>query len=147
MATTKQVSKRKAPNPTGKGGFQERPQDRNSGYWDSSNTISFQYKRFLKMTPAQMKEFEASPEDQKTVAMVIAHAQVVAAKRSLNHAKEVTDRTEGKASQAIDITSGGEAVKTALVEFVSVPVQSNQLKRHKAPREQAGKQSTHKDTH
>ncbi len=59
----------------------------------------------------------------KTVAQDIAFARVKAARDArlgLPDAKEITDRTEGRAPQAIDITSGGEKLKTALVEFVGI---------------------------
>ncbi len=57
----------------------------------------------------------------KTVAQDIAFARVRAARDSrlgLADTREICDRVEGKASQAIDITSGGEKLKTALVQFV-----------------------------
>ena len=113
--TSKQVQK--VPNPTGKGGFKERPQDRSSGHWKAENTISYQYRRFLNMTPEKLKEFSKIPEAERTVAMDIAYAQVIQSQKSLLHAKEVTDRTEGKAQQSIDMTTGGEPMK-ALVQFM-----------------------------
>jgi len=107
------------PNPTGKGGFADNPENRNaSGMWSSADSISYQYKRFMKMTNKQFVEFGKQPDDEKTVAMMIAYSQVLKARGSLNHAKEVTDRTEGKAPQSIDLTSAGKEIKAALVEFV-----------------------------
>ena len=107
------------PNPTGKGGFVDNPQNRNAtGSWSSADSISYQYKRFMKMTNKEFIAFGKLPDDDKTVAMMIAYSQVLKARGSLNHAKEVTDRTEGKAPQSIDLTSKGEQIKTALVEFV-----------------------------
>jgi len=87
------------------------------GGWKSENTISYQYRRFLNMTPVKLKEFSKIPEGERTVAMDIAYAQVIQSQKSLLHAKEVTDRTEGKAQQFIDMTTGGEPMK-ALVQFM-----------------------------
>lgn len=103
-------------NPTGKGGFQERPQDRSDGRWKAEDSISFQYNKLMRMSPEQLIEFK--PE---TVAQDIAKSRIQAArdkKFGLADTKEISDRTEGKAPQSIDVTSGGEKIKSALVEFV-----------------------------
>jgi hypothetical protein len=106
-------------NPTGKGGFQERPEDISPGGWKKENTISYQYKRFLSMTSEKLASWKTdTPESEKTAAMVLAYNRVVDAKKSLVDVKEITDRTEGKASQSIDLTSKGNELKTALVRFV-----------------------------
>ena len=117
-ATSGQVKKRHIPNPTGVGGFKDNPQNRTAGVWRPENTISYQYKRFLNMTTNELIAFAKLPDDQKTVAMDIAYAQVIRSRKSLPHAKEVTDRTEGKSPQAIDVTSGGEKIQPVLVEFI-----------------------------
>lgn len=118
--TTQQVSeKKKVPNPTGKGGFGDNPGNRNPGGWKPENTISYQYRRFMNMTPTELKDFAKTPDSERTVAMDIAYSQVLASRKSLPHTKEITDRTEGKAPQAIDITSGGEQLQPVLVEFIS----------------------------
>lgn len=128
MATSKQVStgkKKKAPNPTGKGGFQERPQDRNSGHWKPENTISYQYRRFLSMTPKQLADWSKTPPEQRTVAMDLAYERIRASRKSLPDIREVTDRTEGKAPQAIDITSRGEQLAGATIVFAETPPQED----------------------
>lgn len=121
MKTSNQVNgqNKKIPNPTGKGGFKERPQDINTkGFWDSTMSISYQYKRFLKMTPEQLEQYKSLPDNEKTVAMEIACAQVKSSKRSLPHAREVTDRTEGKAQQSIDLTTDGESFIPLTVQII-----------------------------
>lgn len=118
MATTEQVTT--PPNPTGKGGFGDNPQNRNPGGWKKENTISYQYNRFLNMSPEELKAFGNVPDKERTVAMDIAYSQVLASRKSLPHTKEITDRTEGKAPQSIDVTSGGEPIKASLVEFVGL---------------------------
>lgn len=111
-------------NPTGKGGFGDNPQNRNPGGWKKENTISYQYNRFLNMTPEELRDFAKTPDKERTVAMDIAYSRVLASRKSLMDVKEITDRTEGKAMQRTDITSNGETLKTALVEFLDGTEQS-----------------------
>ena len=112
MATSKQV--KTPPNPTGKGGFQERPQDRNSGHWKSEESISFQYNKLMRLSPDEFKDYVP-----KTIAQKIAYKRlnIAITEAGLMDTKEITDRTEGKAAQSIDLTTGGEPM-TALVQFV-----------------------------
>lgn len=121
-ADTQQTDKRddkgrfdKGSKPTN--GFDKNPQNRNPGGWKPENTISYQYRRMLNMTPDELKAFRDIPTKDRTVAMDIAYAQVIQSQKSLLHAKEVTDRTEGKAQQFVDMTTGGEPMK-ALVQFM-----------------------------
>ncbi len=118
METTNQVTPPEKRNPTGKGGFGDNPQNRSDGGWKKENTISYQYKRFLNMTPEEIDQWALTLKKDRTVAMDIAYKRIVAAKSSLPDVKEITDRTEGKAQQAVDVTSGGEKLSTLLVEFV-----------------------------
>lgn len=118
MTTTQQVDGKHIPNPTGKGGFGDNPQNRNPGGWDKTQSISYQYNLIMRLSPDALEDFK--PE---TVAQQIALARVKAAKDpkyGLPDSKEITDRTEGKAPQSIDVTSGGEQIKTTLVEFIGL---------------------------
>ena len=99
-------------------GFNVHPENRSDGGWKKENTISYQYKRFLNMSPSELKEFSNTPDSERTVAMDIAYSQVLASRKSLPHTKEITDRTEGKAPQSIDVTTGGEKLNIAMVEFI-----------------------------
>lgn len=104
---TKQVNDMNR-NPNGKGGFQERPEDRSDGRWNKNDSISYQYNKLVRMTPQELTEFK--PE---TVAQQIAKQRVTEMLEDNNETKggalqvtkEVTDRIEGKASQAIDISN------------------------------------------
>jgi hypothetical protein len=117
--TTQQVSKKpQERNPEGKGGFGDNPKNRNPGGWKKENTISYQYNRFMNMDPDELAEFADIPNKDKTVAMEIAYQRVLASKKSLADVKEITDRTEGKAPQNIDLTSGGEQIAPILVKFI-----------------------------
>ena len=102
--TTQQVS----PNPTGKGGFGDNPGNRNPGGWKPEFVFSYQYRRFMNMSVAELRKYVTTPDDKRTVVEDLACARVIAAKRSLPDVKEMTDRTEGKPAQAVDLTSGGE---------------------------------------
>jgi len=110
METTQQASKKtpKERNPTGKGGFGDNPQNQNPGGWNKNNTISYQYNRFMHMAPDELKAFNALPSKDKTVAMEIAYRRVIASYKSLADVKEITDRTEGRAAQSIELNSVGE---------------------------------------
>lgn len=118
--TTQQVDDKgnKVPNPTGKGGFADNPQNRNPGGWRKEVSFSYQYKRFMAMTSKELAEWATTPSDKRTVVEDLAYARVVAAKKSLADVKEMTDRTEGKAPQSLDLTSGGEKLPTVIVESV-----------------------------
>ena len=61
----------------------------------------------MRLDIQEFEEFEP-----KTMAQQLALNAVNEAKDELNYLKEVTDRTEGKASQSTDITSGGEKILT-----------------------------------
>jgi hypothetical protein len=106
MTTTKQV-RDYIPNPTGKGGFQERPQDRSNGRWNKDESISYQYNKLLRMTPEELDDFIP-----QTNAQAIAKTRIIAARgdNGLMDTKEITDRVEGKAPQSIDMTSKGESI-------------------------------------
>lgn len=101
-------------NPTGKGGFGDHPENRNPGGWKKEGSISYQYNRLMRMTTAELDQF--TPE---TVAQDIALQRIKAARKEagLNDAKEITDRTEGKAPQYIGLGDPTEA-KKALVQFI-----------------------------
>lgn len=98
------------PNPTGKGGFGDNPQNRtHGGRWSKETSISYWQNKFIRMP---LNEFEQwakdTPKKDRTMAMEIAYQNVKKSKEDLLHQKELTDRTEGKAKQYTDITSGDE---------------------------------------
>lgn len=107
MTSKKQALKKgKVTNPTGKGGFHENPQNRGTGFWDSTKSVSYNYKKFLNMTEADFLAWgKQVPKNKKTMAQKIAYSNMINAPVSLKHSKEVTDRTEGRAPQHIDLTS------------------------------------------
>lgn len=87
--------------------FADRPQDRSNGHWDSRKTLSFQYKKFMNMSVEDFKKWgQEVPQSERTMAEEIAYARVNeargSAKRGLKTTIEITDRTEGKATQYIE---------------------------------------------
>lgn len=123
--TRKQV--KKVPNPTGKGGFQERPQDRASGAWKQEDSIGFQYRKMIRMTTEELNAYIAD-RSSLTIAQQLVYDNILNAigrkdketgaiiPGDLSRLKEVTDRSEGKAPQSIDLTTNGESIGRATEE-------------------------------
>ena len=123
--TTKQVDKMNM-NPTGKGGFGDNPQNRSSGYWSAKDSISFQYKKFMKMSIDEVEKWAKNVKKKdRTVAQDLAYKAVLRAKKSLVDLKEVTDRTEGKAPQTL-VHEGGFFSKNKLVIEIVDPKDATQ---------------------
>ena len=94
-------------------GFNANPQNRSNGRWRKEDSISYNYNLFLSMSEEEFAEYKP-----KTKAQRIAYNRVKDAEESLNDVKEITDRTEGKAQQTVDVTTGGEAIVTPVVRII-----------------------------
>lgn len=110
--TTKQVN---PPNPTGKGGFAEHPENRSNGRWDKDNSFSYWFNAFKAMS---VKEFESwkdkNPPAERSMAAQLAYKRIKNAVTELQDFREVADRTEGKAVQSIEHTGkDGDAIETS----------------------------------
>lgn len=99
-------------NPDGKGGFGDNPQNRSNGRWSKEGSISYNYNKLMRMSVEEVDEFVPT-----TMAEKIAKARVQESVKSLNDAKEITDRTEGKAPQFIGL-GGQEEYDQMLVQFI-----------------------------
>jgi len=100
--TSEQV---KVPNPTGKGGFQDHPELRNSG-GRPKNQESFAYwiNFFKNLKVKKFLEYETKkPDNKRFVAESIAYARVAAARTDLKEFKEIANRTEGMPKQSLDL--------------------------------------------
>lgn len=86
-------------------GFNVNPQNRSDGRWKKEDSISYNYNKFLAMSEEEFADYR--PE---TKAQRIAYNRIKASEDSLNDAKEITDRTEGKAPQSVDVTTQGESI-------------------------------------
>lgn len=97
-------------NPTGKGGFGDNPDNRSPGGWKKEYSFSYQYRRFMNMSLNELNEWRALGDMEKKVVEELAYQAVMRAKASLPDIKEITDRTEGKAKESLDITTDGESL-------------------------------------
>lgn len=95
----------KVPNPTGKGGFKDNPQNKANGMWTKDTSISYQYNYLIRLPIEEFEKYKPI-----TVAQKIAHEAVKKVYSDLGYLKEVTDRTDGKPSQPIDHTTQGEKI-------------------------------------
>ena len=124
--TTKQV--KNVPNPTGKGGFGDNPQNRGSGTWAKDQTFAYWFLKFKNMP---VKEFEQwkrdNPKDRVPMAAALAYERVQQARHDLKNFQEVANRTEGMPTQRTEVTGAdGGAIK---VEQKLSPEQVEELKK------------------
>jgi hypothetical protein len=100
-------------------GFNKHPENQSPGGWRKEMVFSYQYKRFMNMTLEEMELWNTNtPKDKRTVVEDLAFKRVYAAQKSLPDVREITDRTEGRAAQSIDLTSKGERLPTVIIEGV-----------------------------
>lgn len=104
VESTQQVTPPHLRNPTGKGGFGDNPQNRNPGGWKKDETIPYQYNRLMRMSLEELEKWAKENRKTMTMAQAIAYKRLIAATDSLPDAKEVTDRTSGKAKETIEHT-------------------------------------------
>lgn len=90
-------------NPTGKGGFQERPEDR--GSWTKDTSPTRWIREFSKLTLSEVTEKAKDP----TLTMVqrIALKHVINAYKDPHVTTDYIDRLDGKARQSTDVTVTG----------------------------------------
>lgn len=98
-------------NPTGRGGFQDRPEDAAKGRWKATDTPGYWLKKYLTMSVDEFQEFAQRPRTELTVAQYEAIQAHIAgmhnmekSRHGLDAFKEIMDRVEGKARQTIDTT-------------------------------------------
>lgn len=101
MATSKPS---KTNNPTGIGGFRDNPQNRSSGHWSKEDSIPNQLNRFMRMGAKELAQWAKDNEETMTVAQGIALNILNRSLHNLSDAKEVIDRTSGKAKETIEQT-------------------------------------------
>lgn len=108
QTTTQQV--KKAPNPEGKGGFQDHPENRNPGGWDPKNTFTYCLNYFKSLTIKEFNEWpDKHPENERTMAQQLAYFRVKSAE-DLKEYQEVANRTEGMPKQTLDFTDRTDTV-------------------------------------
>lgn len=120
MESTNQVLKKKTPqerNPTGKGGFQDHPELRSPGGWRKEMVFSYQYKRFMNMSEEEFSAWPKTPKSERTMVELGAYMRVKEMLNSLPDAKEITDRTEGRAAQSVDVTTNGKDLPSPIISL------------------------------
>jgi hypothetical protein len=115
--TTEQVNK--VPNPDGKGGFGDNPQNINAGGRPkNAESFAYWYRQFKEMTVAQLESWQDdNPRDTRTVASDLAFTRIINAKKDLKEFQEIADRSEGKAVQTMK--HEGDLITGIKVEIVN----------------------------
>lgn len=90
-------------NPTGKGGFQERPQDR--GSWTKDTSPTRWIREYSKLTISEINERAKDPS--LTMVQQIAINHVLNAYRDPRITTDYIDRLDGKARQSTDVNVTG----------------------------------------
>ena len=109
--TTDQV--KTPPNPTGKGGFADNPQNRNPGGWKKEDTPRYKLEQMMKLPEEELRkvaEDKSAPFFERKLATALAKGQ-------WKEIKEMIEQVYGKPKESVDLTTGGEPM-TALVKFV-----------------------------
>lgn len=90
-------------NPTGKGGFQERPQDR--GSWTKDTSPTRWIREYSKLTVSEINEKAKDPS--LTMVQRIAINHVLNAYKDPRITTDYIDRLDGKARQSTDVNVTG----------------------------------------
>lgn len=104
-------------NPTGAGGFADNPENRSNGRWSKDDSITYWYNKLLRMPLEEYEQWQP-----KTLAERVAHNRLTNAtgmdELALKATKEITDRTEGKPKQDIDMNIEGDNAVPLIKGFV-----------------------------
>lgn len=115
--TTGQFAPGVSGNPDGKGGFGDNPENRSSGHWDKEESITYWYNKILRMTDDEYDKWKPANRAQR-----IALKRVITAEGgdelALKTTKEITDRTEGRPKQDIDMNLTGDDIVPIIKGFV-----------------------------
>ena len=113
MKTTDQVSK-KAPNPTGKGGFGDNPQNRNPGGWKKTDSLRYKIEQASYL---DAEELQAIIDDPKEATLLRRFAEATL-KADWRMIKEITEMLYGKPKESVDVTTGGESINMPVVRII-----------------------------
>jgi len=105
MKTTDQVT-RKAPNPTGKGGFADNPENRNPGGWSKKDNLRFKIEQASYLDNDELQAIVDDPKE-ATLLRKFAEATLQADWRMI---KEITEMLYGKPKESVDLTTQGESI-------------------------------------
>lgn len=102
--TTDQV--KTPPNPTGKGGFADNPQNRNPGGWKKEDTPRYKLEQMMKLSADELRkvaEDKDAPLFEQKLAIAIKNGQ-------WREIKEMIQEVYGKPKESVDLTSKGESI-------------------------------------
>lgn len=106
-----------APGNTPSTGFHTHSERRNNGKWDKEESISYWYNKLGRMSDDEYDNFKPKNQNQR-----IAQARIVMAlgtdELALKAAKEITDHTEGRPKQDIDMNVESENAEPLIKGFV-----------------------------
>lgn len=101
-----------ANNPTGKGGFQDRPQDR--GSWTKDTSPTRWIREFSKLTAEEFNERIKAPD--LTMVQKIAVRHILNASKDPKVAADYIDRLDGKPRQSTDVSVTGYEPPRIVIE-------------------------------
>lgn len=98
-------------------GFHTHAERRNNGKWSKDESISYWYNKLLRMPNEEFNSFKPANSSQR-----IAYTRIVAAcgtdELALRATKEITDRTEGRPRQDIDMSVEQDEAMPIIKGFV-----------------------------
>lgn len=104
------------PNPTGKGGFQERPEDRHSGAWKKDDTPRYKLEQMMKLSEEELKKVasdSSTPYFERKIAIALN-------KGDWKTIREMIHEVYGRPKESVDLTSGGKELPTPILRLDSV---------------------------
>lgn len=104
-------------NISGKGGFRSHPENRSNGRWSKDTSISYWYNKFGRMTDEERKEFQPETDFQR-IALRRIEVALGFDELALKTTKEITDRTDGRPRQDIDMNIESESLSPIIKGFV-----------------------------
>lgn len=111
--TSKQV--KKAPNPTGKGGFGDNPQNRHNGAWKKEDTPRFKLEQMMKLPETELKKLAKdtnAPLFERKIAIALA-------KGDWKEIREMIHEVYGRPQESVDVTSSGDKITGITVEIIN----------------------------
>lgn len=109
--STSNLEQKKGNNPTGKGGFQERPDDINrSGHWKKEDTPRFKLEKMMSLTEEEL-EVIVKDKNASYFERTIAFAM---SQKDWKTIREMMHEVYGTPKQSVDVTSGGDKIQTVV---------------------------------
>ena len=98
-------------------GFHTHPERRNNGKWDKDESISYWYNKLGRMSDEEFDSFKPYNQNQR-IALSKIQAALGNDELALRCTKEITDRTEGRPQQGIDMNIEQDSTEHIIRGFV-----------------------------